>query len=150
MEIERKFLLKNEMWRHEVSHSTLIQQAVITKTDAYHTRVRIAEYSSGYTECTLTMKSNKVGVERFEEVMVIPLEAAQELLLSTSHLVINKRRFNFRNYGSHYTVDEFEGGGNILEIEYPDEHSLDDFEIPEWAGEEVTDNPKYYFVNAGA
>lgn len=147
MEIERKFLLKNEEWRHEAVNKVEIIQAVITKHELFHTRVRIATHFTGFIECSLTLKSNKASVERTEEVMFIPLKAAQELIDNSPHFSVKKNRYQLKGYGNHYTVDEIEGGTNLLEIEYPDLQSTKEFKIPEWAGEEVTNNPSHYFVN---
>ena len=75
IEIERKFLLKNDSWRDFVSATLDIQQAYINRDDAYSVRVRIQDKSAN-----INLKSKTLGTRRDEYEYTIPFFDAQEIL----------------------------------------------------------------------
>ena len=76
----------------------------------------------------------------------IPVEDARELLALCGERIIDKTRYDVPvGSGQHFTVDVFYGQNEGLvlaeiDLSRPDEP----FERPEWLGEEVTGDPRYY------
>ncbi|TMM30573.1 CYTH domain-containing protein [Polaribacter aestuariivivens] len=142
LEIERKFLVKNDNYKKESFHKTYIKQGYLNSDEHRVVRVRITD-KNGFI--TIKGKSNATGTTRFEwEKSITPIEANQLLLLSEPTL-IEKTRFYVKKGKHVYEVDEFLGenlGLVIAEIELNSEN--ENFEKPDWLGEEVTGNLKYY------
>lgn len=144
LEIERKFLLKNDRWREQVSSSSLIRQGYLAPLDTSSVRVRIDG-----DKANINIKSATLGVSRLEYEYAIPMTDAVEML---NKLCRNPQVHKTRHIvlvGTHvWEIDEFydENQGLIVaEIELADENEA--FEQPDWLGEEVSDDPRYYNVN---
>lgn len=142
-EIERKFLIKDNHWRKNAT-GTLYRQGYIPTKNGTTVRVRLVG-NQGY----LTIKGLSVGFSRAEYEYPIPAEDAQEMLDKLcDRPLIEKTRYKIDIAGLIWEVDEFAGenqGLIMAEVELTDEeHS---FELPEWIGEEVTDDSRYYNVN---
>ena len=84
-------------------------------------------------------------IKRNEWEYEVPAADAEEMLLMCEDAIIDKTRYLIR-VGSHiFEVDEFYGeneGLLIAEVELEDEHEA--FEKPDWLGDEVTGNVRYY------
>jgi CYTH domain-containing protein len=94
----------------------------------------------------LTIKGPLAGIERREYEYPIPVEEANEML-DTLCLkpIIEKVRYSIEHDGLLWEVDEFEGenaGLVIAEVELADADQR--ILLPDWIGEEVTDDPRYY------
>ena len=88
---------------------------------------------------------NASGASRYEWEKEIPVEEVKELLLICEPGVIDKTRYLVKAGEYTFEVDEFYGdneGLTVAEVELPDENAA--FERPEWLGEEVTGDPRYY------
>ena len=89
---------------------------------------------------------NESGASRFEWEREISLEDAKALLAICEPGVIDKTRFIVpANDDLKFEVDEFYGeneGLTVAEIELPSEDYP--FTKPEWLGEEVTGDVRYY------
>jgi len=143
VEIERKYLVKNDTWRSAVVGDTRIKQGYIAEHEDLSVRVRI-KGEKGF----LTIKSG-LGIRRGEFEYEIPPEDAEALLHdAVSNAFIEKRRYKVR-VGAHlWDLDVFEGDNDGLVLAELELHREDEpFEIPGWAGEEVSDDPRYYNVN---
>jgi adenylate cyclase len=94
----------------------------------------------------LTIKSKNVGATRGEWEYAIPVPEAAELLDSVCERpLIEKYRRRIVFAGHIWEVDEFLGenaGLAVAEIELASEHET--FAKPDWIGEEVTGDPRYY------
>ena len=94
---------------------------------------------------TIKGKSNESGVSRFEWEEQIDVIDAKALLDLCEEGVLEKTRHEIP-LGMHiYEVDEFHGenqGLVVAEIELNSEDET--FEKPDWLGEEVTGDIKYY------
>jgi CYTH domain-containing protein len=140
-EIERKFLVKGEYKSFSFRNSKIVQ-GFLSSAPERIVRVRI-DGDKGY----LTIKgiSNKSGLSRYEWQKEIAVDEANELLNLCEPGVIEKTRYIIE-YGSHfYEVDEFFGSNRglvIAEIELSSEDER--FEKPEWLGQEVTGDMRYY------
>lgn len=143
-EIERKFLVKNDDFKKHANMNVRIVQGYLSSIPERTVRVRI-KGERGY----ITVKGigNDSGASRFEWEMEIPVPDVENLLKIAEPGVIDKRRYLIPlDDGKHsFEVDEFYGdneGLTVAEIELESEN--DRFEKPEWLGEEVTGDARYY------
>ena len=140
-EIERKFLVSGDFERDIVRRERIVQ-GYICAEEARTVRVRLQD-NKGF----LTIKSapNAGGWSRYEFEQPLALVDAEELLKLCLPGVIDKVRYSIY-VGNHlWEVDVFHGeneGLVVAEIELSSEEET--FELPAWAGEEVTGDPKYY------
>lgn len=142
LEIERKFLVKNNAFKDQTLRSHYIVQGYLSKDPERTVRVRIID-KEGWL--TIKGKSNAQGTSRSEWEKAIPLEDAKQLLVLAIDVPIEKIRHivPFENFT--FEVDEFlTHNKNLLlaEIELPSEDTS--FPRPDWLGDEVTGNPSYY------
>lgn len=139
-EIERKFLVTNDSWRHS-AEGVFYRQGYFPTEDKITIRVRTAG-NNGY----LTIKGARTGSVRSEYEYEIPFEEAEEMLkLLCRKPLIEKRRFKLEFEGHVWEIDEFEGenkGLILAEVELASED--ESIQLPEWIGEEVTDDYRYY------
>lgn len=143
-EIERKFLVKGELWRRAVEHSSFLRQGYLSVDPQRTVRVRV-EGEEGF----LTIKGKTIGASRAEYEYPLPAADARELL---DHLclrpLIEKTRFRLHYGGLLWEIDEFVGdnaGLLLAEVELAREDQL--VELPEWTEAEVTGDRRYYNSN---
>lgn len=140
-EIERKFLVRGE-FKSLAYASERIVQGYLSSVPERTVRVRI-KGEKGF----LTIKgiADEEGVSRYEWEKEIPANEAQELMQLCEPGVIDKVRYLLK-CGTHvFEVDEFRGenaGLVLAEVEL--QAAAEDFERPEWLGEEVTGDKRYY------
>ncbi|MDL2319867.1 CYTH domain-containing protein [Alistipes sp. OttesenSCG-928-B03] len=141
-EIERKFLVKNDDFKKEANLSTWIVQGYLSSVPERTVRIRI-KGDKGYI--TVKGMGNDSGASRFEWEMEIPMEDVENMLKIAEPGVIDKRRY-LVPFGKHtFEVDKFNGDNEgliVAEIELCSED--EQFERPDWLGEEVTGQTKYY------
>ncbi|MEZ4787920.1 MAG: CYTH domain-containing protein [Flavobacterium haoranii] len=140
IEIERKFLVNNNSFLDDFSRSNRIVQGYLSSHPERTVRVRI-KGENGY----LTIKGKSEGFSRYEWEKEIAIEEAEKLLQLCETGVIDKIRYDVI-VGTHiFEVDVFYGeneGLVLAEIELQTEDET--FEKPNWLGEEVTEDIKYY------
>ena len=139
-EIERKFLLKNDEWRSAVQASRALRQGYLCGNDRASVRVRIDG-----DQANLNIKSATLGVERLEFEYAIPVEQAEALLSELAGQVVEKTRHEVRHHEHLWEIDEFAGdnaGLIVAEVELED--AQERFERPDWLGDEVSGDPRYY------
>jgi adenylate cyclase len=140
-EIERKFLVKGEFKTAAVK-ATRITQGYLCSVPERTVRVRI-KGEKGFI--TIKGIGSQSGASRYEWEKEIPVSEVQELLQLCEPGVIDKTRY-LVPVGKHtFEVDEFYGenqGLTVAEVELSAEDEA--FEKPEWLGEEVTGQVKYY------
>jgi adenylate cyclase len=120
-EVERKFLVTGPGWHERVERSASLRQGFLAQTDAAVIRIRIVDDA----EALLT-----------------------ELCPGA---VIEKRRHLVAVGDLMFEIDVFTGaheGLVLAEIELPDAKAS--FERPDWLGDEVTGDPRYYNANLAA
>ena len=141
MEIERKFLVAGD-YKSFARKSLRITQGYISSIPERTVRVRIMG-DKGFI--TIKGVASDGGVSRFEWEKEIPVSEAQDLLQICEPGVIDKTRY-LVEVGNHtYEVDEFYGDNDglvVAEIELAAEDEA--FVKPEWLGEEVTGDNRYY------
>lgn len=139
-EIERKFLVKDKGWEVNVQNQYLIKQGYLSVDPTRTVRVRI-KGDKGF----LTIKSGQVGTTRAEFEYQIPVEDAEAMLLLCDQPIIEKVRHEVLFEKFLWEVDVF-GGRNqglvVAEIELVTANQI--FDLPIWAGEEVTQDIRYY------
>lgn len=141
-EIERKFLLKNDTFKNEAYDSFSIKQAYLNSHKERTTRIRITGEEAFIT---VKGKSSKSGLSRFEWEKNISVAEAEELLQLCEPGKIEKRRFLIKVDQHTFEVDEFyeeNEGLSIAEVELASE--TEQVTLPDWLGEEVTGDKKYY------
>ena len=142
-EIERKFLVKNDLWRVSASGKKFYQ-GYLSTIPQRTVRIRIVG-EKGY----LTVKGNARGATRLEYEYLIPISDAQGMLYELCEKpIIEKIRYPIKYKEFVWVVDEFfgENQGLILaelELTYEDQS----FEKPAWVGQEVTQDSKYFNAN---
>ena len=142
IEIERKFLVTSHAYKTDAFKSTRIVQGFLNTNPERTVRIRI-KGSDGFL--TVKGKSSENGLSRFEWEKEISKTDAEALLQFCEKGIIDKVRYEVK-YGNHiFEVDEFFGeneGLIIAEVELNTENEV--FEKPNWLGEEVTGQLKYY------
>nr|WP_320048922.1 CYTH domain-containing protein [uncultured Desulfuromonas sp.] len=141
VEIERKFLVVGDAWRQQAESRAHFSQGYLTTLPGRSVRVRVAD-----TNAWLTIKGPTIGATRSEFEYMIPVEDALEMLDTLCQRpLIEKWRYLIKKDGLTWEVDEFlgENQGLILaEIELETEQQS--FSQPDWLGEEVTEDPRYF------
>lgn len=142
-EIERKFLVRNDLWRQNAA-GVLVRQGFLFASPQRAIRVRVAG-DKGY----LTIKGPTTGISRREFEYGIPADEANEMLNTLADgRVIEKRRYEVPFSGKVWEVDEFLGdnaGLVVAEVELASER--EEVPLPPWVGEDVSDRPQYLNVN---
>lgn len=138
IEIERKFLVNGAAWRQGVG--VRFSQGYLNRDKERTVRVRLAG-----EKAFLTIKGISVGASRAEFEYEIPVADAVQLLKFSDGPVIEKIRRVIQLEGATWEVDEFLGenaGLVVAEIELQSEDQA--FAKPEWLGEEVTHDARYF------
>ena len=147
MEIERKYLVEGESYKLMAVAHHHICQGYISREKTGTVRVRIAD-----DKAYLTIKGKPAAGQfaRYEWEKEIDVADAQELMKLCQGTIIDKTRWIVpaKEEGLKWEVDEFHGkheGLVIAEIELESEEQS--FEIPDFIGDEVTHDPRYYNAN---
>jgi adenylate cyclase len=139
-EIEHKFLVKNNHWETNSQKQYHIKQGYLSTDPKRTVRVRIKN-DKGF----LTIKSGQVGTTRSEFEYPLPLADAEALLLLCDQPIIDKIRHEVHHEGFTWEIDVFRGQNHgliVAEIELEEENQT--FILPEWVGQEVTQDIRYY------
>jgi len=139
VEIERRFLVKNDAWRADADAGAEYSQGYCPAGNGM-LRIRLAG-----TQGFITIKSKPRGCARAEYEYPIPEADARELLaLVCLGPRVDKHRYHVTFDGKVWEVDVFHGDNDGLvmaEIELDSE--TETFLRPPWAGTEVTSDPRY-------
>ena len=142
-EIERKFLVSGEAWR-ETAEGTRYRQGFLSTEPERTVRVRVAGPRG-----SITVKGKNVGARRAEFEYEIPVADAERMLDTLcKRPLIEKVRYTVAVAPHTWEIDVFEGenaGLVVAEIELRSEHEA--FDKPEWVGDEVTGDPRYFNSN---
>jgi len=144
LEIERKFLLRNDDWRRDADAGRQFRQGYLIGARQASVRVRLEG-----DRAFLNIKSMTLGVTRREYQYPIPVAEAEEMLASLCEQpLVEKTRYCVR-YAKHvWEIDVFAGanaGLVVAEVELKSEQER--IELPSWVDVEVSDDPRYYNVN---
>ena len=142
VEIERKFLVRSDEFKTQTSKKSRIIQGFLNTHPERTVRIRIR---GDQAFLTIKGKSSKNGLTRFEWEKEIPVVEAEELMKLCEPGIIEKSRYLLEIKNHTFEIDEFHGenqGLIVAEIELQSEN--DTFDKPEWLGEEVTGDVRYY------
>jgi adenylate cyclase len=136
VEIERKFLVTNDQWRHGAPGERFCQGYLAIGDVTVRVRAGRRAF--------LTVKGSGEGLVRPEFEYEVPVEEAEEMFKLCRRPLIEKTRYEVTYSGLLWHVDEFEGENKGLvlaevELEQPNQSLA----LPEWIGEEVTWDDRY-------
>ncbi|NER10119.1 CYTH domain-containing protein [Muriicola jejuensis] len=142
LEIERKFLVKSDAYRMEAFDKKEIIQGFLNTHPDRTVRVRLSG-NKGFI--TVKGRTDAEGITRFEWEREIPAVEVRALLEICEPGVIRKVRYLVRS-GEHLVeVDEFAGENEGLVVAEIEMNEINEFILkPDWLGDEVTGEPKYY------
>jgi adenylate cyclase len=142
-EIERKFLVRGDVWR-SLAKGTTYRQGYLNSAKERTVRIRTIDDNA-----FLTIKGLTVGATRSEYEYEIPLADCNAMLDALAEKpIIEKKRYKVPMEGLTWEIDEFFGDNTgliVAEVELESETQI--FEKPEWVGEEVTADPRYFNSN---
>lgn len=143
IEIERKFLVSNPLYRDMAFKCEIIRQGYLNKNPDRTVRIRTLD-GRGF----ITVKGRNKGAARTEFEYEIPFKDASELLGLCETPVLEKSRYLVDYDNLIWEIDEYHGnheGLVVSEVELPSEDH--EFKKPPFAGAEVTGDPGYYNSN---
>ena len=142
LEIERKFLVKDDSFKRMARSSSRIKQGYICSGHGRTVRVRVRD-----AQAFLTIKGPSVdgGLSRYEFEKEITMEEATNLFRLCEPGIIDKTRYLVDSGRHTFEVDEFYGDNEGLvmaevELSAPDEA----YEKLPFIGREVTGDRRFY------
>jgi len=142
-EIEKKFLVTGDSWRRG-AHGSLYRQGYLSTLKERIVRVRTFD-KRGF----LTVKGVATGISRAEYEYEIPFKDAEEMLDTLCERpLIEKERCRVELEGMVWEIDVFLGentGLVLAEVELAS--ATQQFPLPDWIGEEVSEDPRYFNAN---
>ncbi len=140
LEIERKFLVKNDRWKAHVQRTFSLKQGYLSDAAGATVRFRTKD-QQGF----LTIKGKTSGLTRTEFEYAIPYDDALAMLELCGSHPVEKQRHEVVFEGMLWEVDVFSAANDgliLAEIELLSEEQL--FAVPEWLGEEVSHDARYF------
>lgn len=143
-EIERKFLVLIDKLPNLVPNYQSITQAYMHEEDPM-TRIRITSLNESMNAYKAYITLKGIGLlERDEFEFEIPVEEAKETINLWGKGFISKLRYNYFENDVKWEIDFFSGPleGLVIaevELESPDQELI----LPEWIGQEVTNESDY-------
>jgi CYTH domain-containing protein len=143
IEIERRFLIKNDSWKEFITKKIFIEQGYLSKSlDGWIIRIRITSKNS-----KIALKKHIKGFTNFEFEYSIPRSDA-EAIMSNLASTIKKERFFLEVEKKSWIIDCFKENNYPLEIAEI-ELSKEDEEliIPSFISKEITGLTHYSNFN---
>ncbi len=141
LEIERKFLVAPD-WQPQGA-GTRLEQGYLASVERCVVRVRRAG-----DEAMLTIKSSTTGIVRQEFEYALPVDDVAPLLELCANPPIRKVRYTEEVAGRTWEIDVFEGANAGLVLAEVELEAADaPLTMPDWAREEVSDDPRYFNSN---
>ena len=141
-EIERKYLVLDDSYKHEAYASSHVCQGYLCSDRGKTVRIRLRD-----DRAYITIKGPSLdgGLSRYEFEQEIPFEDGEKLMTLCQEGLIDKTRWLVKSGEHTFEVDEFHGDNEGLviaevELNNPDEKPV----IPHFIGEEVTGDHRYY------
>ena len=143
LEIERRFLIKNDNWKEFVHKKIPIEQGYLSKTlDGWIIRIRLTDKNS-----KIALKKHIKGFTNFEFEYSIPRSDAETILSNLSN-TIKKDRFFLEIEKKSWNIDCFKENNyplKIAEIELSNEE--EDLFLPSFISKEITGLTHYSNFN---
>jgi CYTH domain-containing protein len=140
IEIERRFLVRDKRYR-QLAKPIYYRQGYLSTAKDRIVRVRVKG-----EKAFLAVKGTTNGITRTEYEYEIPAAEAERMLEQLCKKpVIEKDRYKIEYDGMVWDVDEFHGpneGLVVAEVHLDREDQK--ITMPEWIGEEVSHEPKYF------
>jgi adenylate cyclase len=143
VEIERKFLVKNDTRRVHVTHRERLRDGLVAREDDLKVRVRC--YGNRTTLC---VKSGRQGISREEFEYEIPRDHAEAIFAHCTGRILEKTRHYVPAQSGVWEIDVYHDvpdGVVIAEIELDNETAI--VQLPDWIGAEITGDPRYSKTN---
>ena len=143
LEIERRFLIKNDNWKKYVTKKIFIEQGYLSKSlDDWIIRIRFTG-----KDFKIALKKNIESFTNFEFEYSIPAKDG-EIIMSNISNTIKKERFFLEIKKKSWIIDCFEENNyplQIAEIELSNEE--EDLSLPSFISKEITGLKHYYNFN---
>ena len=134
LEIERRFLIKNDNWKEFITKKIYIEQGYLSKSlDDWIIRIRFSD-----KEFKIALKKHIEGFTNFEFEYPIPRKDGETIMSNLSNK-ITKERFFLEFEKKSWIVDCFKENNyplKIAEIELSKEE--EDLSLPSFISEEIT------------
>ncbi len=143
VEIERKYLLRNNHWRNDADEGTRFCQGYLSAGGPGSVRVRVEG-----DKANINIKSATLDMSRLEFEYPIPMQDAEQMLRDICiQPLIEKTRYHVHFHGKLWEVDVFAGDNEGLTVAEVELQSKDEaIVLPDWVAEEVTSDKRYYNV----
>ena len=139
LEIERRFLIKNDHWKEFINKKIYIEQGYLSNSlDGWILRVRLIGNNS-----KITLKKHIKGFTNFEFEYSIPRSDA-EIIMSNLSNTIKKDRFFLEIEKKSWIIDCFKENNYplvIAEVELSNEK--EDLRLPSFISKEITGLKRY-------
>ena len=139
LEIERRFLIKNDNWRKFIKKKILIEQGYLSKTiDDWIIRIRFTG-----KDFKITLKKHIESFTNFEFEYSIPQKDG-ETIMSNLSKIIKKERFFLEVEKKSWIIDCFKENNYPLEIAEIELYSEEeDLSLPSFISKEITGQTDY-------
>jgi adenylate cyclase len=141
LEIEHKFLLKNNDWIKDIKKSTKYKQGYLISDSNKSVRIRTSN-----DKAWLNIKSATIGTHRQEYEYEIPFIEGEDILNTLCDKPLIEKIRHLVPHEQHiWEIDVFSGeneGLIVAEIELT--QIAEHFSKPAWIDKEVTDDLRYY------
>ena len=139
LEIERRFLLKNDNWKEFITKKIYIEQGYLSKSlDDWISRIRFTD-----KDFKIALKKHIKGFTNFEFEYSIPRSDAEKIMSNLSS-TIKKERFFLEVEKKSWIIDCFKDNNYplvIAEIELSNED--EDLLLPSFISKEITELNHY-------
>ena len=134
LEIERRFLIKNDNWKEFITKKIFIEQGYLSKSlDDWIIRIR----STG-KDFKVAFKKHIKSFTNFEFEYSIPQKDGETIMANLSN-TIKKERFFLEFENKSWIIDCFKENNYPLEIaEIELSHEEEDLSLPSFISEEIT------------
>ena len=139
LEIERRFLIKNDNWKKFITKKIYIEQGYLSKSlDGWIIRIRFTGKSS-----KIALKKHIKGFTNFEFEYSIPISDAETIMSNLSN-TIKKERFYLEIEKKSWIIDCFKENNYPLEIaEIELSSEKEDLNLPSFISKEITGMKHY-------
>ena len=134
LEIERRFLIKNDNWRKFITNKIIIEQGYLSKTiDDWIIRIRFTG-----KDFKITLKKHIESFTNFEFEYSIPQKDGETIMSNLSN-TIKKERFFLEIEKKSWIIDCFKENNYPLEIaEIELSNEKEDLILPSFISKEIT------------
>ena len=134
LEIERRFLIKNDSWKEFISKKIFIEQGYLSKNlDDWIIRIRLTD-----KEFKIALKKHIKSFTNFEFEYSIPHSDGEQIMSNLTNS-IKKERFFLEVEKKTWIIDCFKENNHPLEIaEIELSNEDEDFSLPSFISNEIT------------